>query len=42
MNSARGLKILESAQKRSVELGVKMNIAVVDKGGNLVAFVRYK
>ena len=32
--------VLESAVRRSQELGVKMNIAVVDAGANLKAFHR--
>lgn len=31
---------IEAAIKKSNEIGVKMNIAVVDSGANLVAFVR--
>lgn len=31
---------IEAAQKKSEDLGVKMNIAVVDSGANLIAFVR--
>merc|ERR1719516_243526 len=33
-------KILEVALKKSAALGVKMNIAVVDNGANLVGFYR--
>jgi uncharacterized protein GlcG (DUF336 family) len=33
-------QIVESAVKKSVELGVKMCIAVLDSGGNIKAFVR--
>src|SRR5512145_2344628 len=32
--------ILEAAVAKSLQLGVKMNIAVVDAGANLKAFVR--
>jgi uncharacterized protein GlcG (DUF336 family) len=32
--------ILMAAQAKAVEIGVPMNIAVVDEGGNLVAFAR--
>ena len=31
---------LQAAVKKSEELGVKMNIAVVDNGANLVGFLR--
>lgn len=31
-------KIIDAAVQKSIELGVKMNIAVVDSGTNLVAF----
>ena len=30
----------EAAEEKSRELGVKMNIAVVDSGANLVGFLR--
>merc|ERR1711879_673506 len=33
-------KILAAAVKKSEELGVKMNIALVDNGANLVGFLR--
>ena len=33
-------QIIEAAKQKSQEMGVKMNIAVVDAGANLVAFVR--
>jgi uncharacterized protein GlcG (DUF336 family) len=33
-------KIVAAAKKKSVEIGTKMNIAVVDAGANLKAFVR--
>ena len=33
-------KIIETAVAKSKELGLKMNVAVVDAGGNLKAFVR--
>jgi len=32
--------VLEAAERRAIEIGVPMNIAVVDDGGHLVAFVR--
>ncbi|WP_022823032.1 GlcG/HbpS family heme-binding protein [Hymenobacter norwichensis] len=31
---------VQAAHEKSLELGVKMNIAVVDAGANLVAFIR--
>ena len=33
-------KIVQDAETKAKEIGVKMNIAVVDVGGNLVAFER--
>lgn len=33
-------KIIEAAKQKCAEMDVKMNIAVVDAGANLVAFVR--
>jgi uncharacterized protein GlcG (DUF336 family) len=35
-----GQTIVEAARTRATEIGVPMNIAVVDDGGNLVAFAR--
>ena len=35
-----GLAIVEAARAKAIEIGVPMNIAVVDEGSNLVAFVR--
>jgi uncharacterized protein GlcG (DUF336 family) len=35
-----GQAILEAARAKATEIGVPMNIAVVDEGGNLVAFAR--
>ena len=35
-----GQAILEAARAKATEIDVPMNIAVVDEGGNLVAFVR--
>jgi len=32
--------IIDAAEKKAAELGVDMNIAVVDESGNLIAFVR--
>ena len=34
------IKIVEAAAKRADDIGVPMNIAVVDSGNNLVAFAR--
>lgn len=33
-------RVLESAQRKAAEIGVPMNIAVVDEGNNLMAFAR--
>ncbi len=33
-------RILAAAEKKAVEIGQPMNVAVVDEGGNLVAFER--
>lgn len=33
-------RVVEAARKKAEELGLKMNIAVVDSGANLTAFVR--
>ena len=33
-------QVLESAQRKAREIGVPMNIAVVDEGNNLMAFAR--
>ncbi|WP_262151939.1 GlcG/HbpS family heme-binding protein [Chryseobacterium foetidum] len=33
-------KVIEAALQKSKELGVKMNIAIVDSGANLVAFAK--
>ncbi len=32
--------VIEAAERKAAEIGVRMNIAVVDRGGNLVAFER--
>ncbi len=32
--------VLEAAERRAIEIGVPMDIAVVDDGGHLMAFVR--
>ena len=34
-------KLLAAAKQKSKELGVAMNIAIVDTGANLVAFTRW-
>ena len=33
-------KIIQAAKQKALDIKVAMNIAVVDRGGNLVAFVR--
>lgn len=35
-----GLAILDAARSKAIEIGVPMNIAVIDEGSNLVAFAR--
>jgi uncharacterized protein GlcG (DUF336 family) len=40
MYFAAAIQAVNAALKKSNELGTKMNIAVVDRGGNLVAFAR--
>merc|ERR1712203_1160138 len=40
INSEAALKLLKAAEEKSRELGLKMNIAVVDSGANLVGFLR--
>ena len=37
---AKAKKIIAAAEKKAVEIGQPMNIAVVDAGGNLIAHVR--
>lgn len=37
---AQAEKLIAAAKQKSVEIGTKMNIAVVDGGANLVAFAR--
>jgi uncharacterized protein GlcG (DUF336 family) len=37
---ARSQQVIEAAMRKAEEIGVAMNIAVVDDGGNLKAFVR--
>lgn len=34
------IQVMEAAQRRATEIGVPMNIAIVDDGGHLMAFVR--
>merc|ERR1719347_493141 len=40
VNSETALRLIKAAEEKSKELGVKMNIAVVDTGANLVGFLR--
>jgi glc operon protein GlcG len=40
LNLAGAEKILEAAQAKATQMGLKLNIAIVDDGGHLVAFVR--
>ena len=40
MNREIAMAAMEAATKEAEELNVKMNIAVVDCGANLVSFVR--
>ena len=40
ISSEAALKLLKAAEEKSRDLGVKMNIAVVDSGANLVGFLR--
>lgn len=40
MYFAAAIQAVNAGLKKSIELGTKMNIAVVDRGGNLVAFAR--
>ena len=40
ISSEAALKLLKAAEDKSRDLGVKMNIAVVDSGANLVGFLR--
>ena len=37
---AEARRVIEAAEKKAVEIGQPMNIAVVDAGANLVAQVR--
>lgn len=41
MNRASAERAVKAAVAKSQQLNVKMNIAVVDSGANLVSFVRY-
>ena len=36
----RAYRVVMAAREKATEIGVKMNIAVVDEGNNLLAFVR--
>ena len=36
----RAYQVIMAAREKALEIGVKMNIAVVDEGNNLLAFVR--
>jgi uncharacterized protein GlcG (DUF336 family) len=40
MYFAAAIQAVNAGLKKSTELGTKMNIAIVDRGGNLVAFAR--
>merc|ERR1712150_300588 len=40
VTSQTALRLINIAEEKSRELGVKMNIAVVDSGANLVGFLR--
>lgn len=40
MYFAAAIQAVNAGLKKSAELGTKMNIAIVDRGGNLVAFAR--
>merc|ERR1719270_1767972 len=40
VNSETALRLIKAAEQKSKELNVKMNIAVVDTGANLVGFLR--
>ena len=41
ISHAKALELIKAAEAKSAELGLKMNIAVVDSGANLVSFLRY-
>ncbi len=40
INLAEAIKVIKAAEAKAKEIGVQMNIAVVDTGGNLIAFER--
>jgi uncharacterized protein GlcG (DUF336 family) len=40
MTLERAKQVIDAAEKRAAKIGQPMNIAVVDEGGNLVAFSR--
>jgi uncharacterized protein GlcG (DUF336 family) len=40
MTLERAKQVIDAAQSKAADIGQPMNIAVVDAGGNLVAFVR--
>lgn len=40
MTLAEARKVITAAEQKALEMGQPMNIAVVDRGGNLVAHVR--
>ena len=40
MKLADARRMIEAAEKKAVEIGQPMNIAIADEGGNLVAHVR--
>ena len=40
ITAALALKAIDVVQRRALELGVRVSVAVVDAGGNLKAFVR--
>ena len=40
ISHAKALELIKAAEAKSAELGLKMNIAIVDSGANLVSFLR--
>jgi uncharacterized protein GlcG (DUF336 family) len=40
MNLEAGLRMIEAAKKKATEIGIPMVIAIVDRGGNLIALQR--
>ena len=40
MNLEAALRMIEAAKKKATEIGIPMVIAIVDKGGNLIAMQR--